>query len=74
MRDAPTVPRPAHRRGLLSDEFDLRSGRMMVNFAQAPTPMALLDTARLSALAQQEIERFVAKGERPAASTRTGRR
>ncbi len=58
--------------GLLAEEFDPRSGRMMGNFPQALTHMALVNTARLLSLGQPEIDRSAAKGERAAAVAQTG--
>lgn len=57
--------------GLLSEEYDARSGHMRGNFPQALTHMALVNTARLLAIPVQQAKRSSAKGERPAAATGT---
>jgi GH15 family glucan-1,4-alpha-glucosidase len=60
--------------GLFAEEYDLRSGRMLGNFPQALTHMALVNTARLLSIPSHEARSASARGERPAASARKGRR
>jgi GH15 family glucan-1,4-alpha-glucosidase len=52
--------------GLLAEEYDPRSGRMLGNFPQAMTHMALVNTARLLSMPEAEAKSAVRQGERPA--------
>jgi len=52
--------------GLLAEEYDPRSGRMLGNFPQAMTHMALVNTARLLSMPEAEAKSAVREGERPA--------
>ena len=60
--------------GLLAEEYDPRSGRMLGNFPQALTHMALVNTARLLSIPGHEARSASARGERPAAFARKARR
>ena len=54
--------------GLFAEEYDPRSKRMLGNFPQALTHMALVNTARLLAMPEHEARGATAKGERPSAA------
>jgi hypothetical protein len=53
--------------GLFSEEYDPRAKRMLGNFPQALTHMALVNTAYLLAMPEHETKGAGAKGERPTA-------
>jgi GH15 family glucan-1,4-alpha-glucosidase len=53
--------------GLLAEEYDPRSKRMLGNFPQALTHMALVNTARLASMPAHEVKSAGNRGERPTA-------
>jgi GH15 family glucan-1,4-alpha-glucosidase len=54
--------------GLFAEEYDPRDKRMLGNFPQALTHMALVNTARLLSMPEHEARGATAKGERPTAA------
>jgi GH15 family glucan-1,4-alpha-glucosidase len=52
--------------GLFAEEYDPRARRMLGNFPQALTHMALVNTARLLSMPEDESQQATARGERPA--------
>ncbi|HWJ36611.1 MAG TPA: glycoside hydrolase family 15 protein [Steroidobacteraceae bacterium] len=52
--------------GLLAEEYDPRAKRMLGNFPQALTHMALVNTARLASMPTREVVEASERGERPA--------
>jgi GH15 family glucan-1,4-alpha-glucosidase len=54
--------------GLFAEEYDPRAKRMLGNFPQALTHMAVVNTARLLSIPAEKARRATARGERPAAS------
>jgi GH15 family glucan-1,4-alpha-glucosidase len=57
--------------GLLAEEYDTHERHMFGNFPQALTHIALINTARLLSIPEQQAKRACDKGERPAAVTQT---
>jgi GH15 family glucan-1,4-alpha-glucosidase len=55
--------------GLFAEEYDPRDKRMLGNFPQALTHMALVNTARLLSMPEHEVRGAGARGERPSAAT-----
>ncbi|MEN3366963.1 MAG: hypothetical protein V7606_4237 [Burkholderiales bacterium] len=56
--------------GLLSEEYDPHARRMLGNFPQALSHMALVNTAHLLSIPPVQAKQACAKGERPAAARR----
>ncbi|MGB6354103.1 MAG: glycoside hydrolase family 15 protein [Steroidobacteraceae bacterium] len=54
--------------GLFAEEYDVRNKRMLGNFPQALTHMALVNTARLLSMPEHEAQGAAARGERPSAA------
>ena len=54
--------------GLFAEEYDARAKRMLGNFPQALTHMALVNTARLLSMPDHEVRGASAMGERPSAA------
>jgi GH15 family glucan-1,4-alpha-glucosidase len=53
--------------GLFAEEYDPRARRMLGNFPQALTHMALVNSARLLTIPENQARQTAASGERPAA-------
>jgi GH15 family glucan-1,4-alpha-glucosidase len=58
--------------GLLAEEYDAHGRRMLGNFPQALTHMALINTAHLLSISGEEAQRKGREGERPAAAQSPG--
>jgi GH15 family glucan-1,4-alpha-glucosidase len=54
--------------GLFAEEYDPRAKRMLGNFPQALTHMALVNTARLLSMPEHEARGASARGERPSSA------
>jgi GH15 family glucan-1,4-alpha-glucosidase len=59
--------------GLFAEEYDPRAKRMLGNFPQALTHMALVNTARLLSMPEHEARGACARGERPSAAAASKR-
>ncbi|MEO8411479.1 MAG: glycoside hydrolase family 15 protein, partial [Propionivibrio sp.] len=57
--------------GLFAEEYDTRARRMLGNFPQALTHMALINTARLLSVSEEQAKHASEVGERPAAATQS---
>jgi GH15 family glucan-1,4-alpha-glucosidase len=57
--------------GLFAEEYDPRAKRMLGNFPQALTHMALVNTARLLSMPDHVAKNACARGERPGAAAQT---
>ena len=55
--------------GLFAEEYDPKAKRMLGNFPQALTHMALVNTARLLSMPEHEARGASERGERPAAAS-----
>jgi GH15 family glucan-1,4-alpha-glucosidase len=53
--------------GLFAEEYDTRGKRMLGNFPQALTHMALVNSATLLSMPEHEARGAAAKGDRPSA-------
>ena len=60
--------------GLFAEEYDVRGTRMLGNFPQALTHMALVNTARLLSIPEHEARGAGARGERPCTAAQSTRR
>jgi GH15 family glucan-1,4-alpha-glucosidase len=58
--------------GLFAEEYDPHAKRMLGNFPQALTHMALVNTARLLSMPEHEARGASARGERPSAPQSAG--
>jgi GH15 family glucan-1,4-alpha-glucosidase len=58
--------------GLLGEEYDPRAQRMLGNFPQALTHMALVNTARLLSIPEHEAKSAMEQGERPTMAAAVG--
>jgi GH15 family glucan-1,4-alpha-glucosidase len=54
--------------GLYAEEYDTRAKRMLGNFPQALTHMALVNTARLLSMSEHEARGASERGDRPSAA------
>ena len=59
--------------GMFAEEYDPRTKRMLGNFPQALTHMALVNTARLVSMPAHEAKIAAARGERPSAAAQPGK-
>jgi GH15 family glucan-1,4-alpha-glucosidase len=59
--------------GLFAEEYAVRDARMLGNFPQALTHMALVNTARLLSMPEHEARSAAAQGERPSAAAQAPR-
>jgi len=57
--------------GLFAEEYDTRGKRMLGNFPQALTHMALVNTALLLSMPEHEVRGACARGERPSAAAQS---